>query len=109
MFFPLWKARFEVLGSPFMNMGVSNAFTRGSINLQFDGNLSRGGLVELQMAGDVNLTANVFVGLYGRYFYQELYGSVTGTGPEAGLGPNPYTAFVGQSFGTVGLDVTVIF
>jgi len=109
MFFPWWKARFEVLGSPFMNVSVSNAFQRGSFGLQFDGNLSRGGLVELQMTGDVNLAPNVFVGLHGRYSYQELYGSVSGTGPAAGLGDNPYTAFLGQSFAAVGLDVTVMF
>ncbi|MGO9566506.1 MAG: hypothetical protein ACLP5H_03085 [Desulfomonilaceae bacterium] len=109
MFFPSWKARFEMLGSPFMNMSVSNALQRGSFALQFDGNLYKGGMVELQMAGDVNLAANVLIGLYGRYAYQELYGLSSGTGEAAGLGPSPYTVFVGGSFGTVGLDVTVIF
>ena len=109
MFFPSWKARFEVLGSPFMNVGVSNALQQGAFALQFDGNLYRGGLVELQMAGDVNLTPSVLVGLYGRYAYQELYGSLSGTGEAAGLGPSPYSVFLGQSFGTLGLDVTVIF
>ncbi len=109
MFFPSWKARFEVLGSPFMNMSVSNALQQGGFALQFDGNLYRGGLMELQMAGDVSLTANVLVGLYGRYAYQELYGLSSGTGAAAGLGPSPYTVFVGGSFGTVGVDLTVIF
>jgi hypothetical protein len=109
MFFPSWKARFEVLGSPFMNMSVSNAIQQGGFALQFDGNLYRGGLIELQMAGDVSLTANVLVGLYGRYAYQELYGLSSGTGTAAGLGPSPYTVFVSGSFGTVGVDLTVIF
>jgi hypothetical protein len=109
MFFPSWKARFEVLGSPFMNMSVSNALQRGAFGLQFDGNLYRGGLVELQMSGDVGLSANVLVGLYGRYSYQELNGLSSGTGAAAGLGPSPYTVFVGGTFGTVGVDVTVIF
>jgi hypothetical protein len=109
MFFPSWKARFEVLGSPFMNMSVSNAIQQGGFTLQFDGNLYRGGLIELQMAGDVSLTANVLVGLYGRYAYQELYGLSSGTGAAAGLGPSPYTVFVSGSFGTIGVDLTVIF
>lgn len=109
MFFPWWKARFEVLGSPFMNVGVSNALQQGGFALQFDGNLYRGGLVEFQMAGDVSLTPTVLVGLSGRYAYQELYGSLAGTGAAAGLGPNPLSVFLGQSFGAVGLDVTVIF
>ncbi len=109
MFFPSWKARFEMLGSPFMNMGVSNALQQGGFAFQFDGTLSKGGLVELQMAGDVSLTANVLVGLYGRYSYLELYGESSGTGAAAGLGPSPYDVFVGGSFGTVGLEVTVIF
>jgi len=109
MFFPSWKARFEVLGSPFMNLAVSNALQLGGFARQLDGNLYRGGLVELEMAGDVNLAANVFVGLYGRYSYQELYGSLSGIGPETGIVPNPYSVFMGQSVGTVGLDVTVVF
>jgi len=109
MFFPSWKARFEILGSPFMNMRVSHALQQGALFLQFDGNLYKGGLVELQMAGDVNLTANVLVGLYGRYMYQELYGLSSGTGATAGLGPSPYTVFVGGTFGTIGFDVTVVF
>jgi hypothetical protein len=109
MFFPSWKARFEMLGSPFMNVGVSNSLQQGSFALQLDGNLFRGGLVEVQMAGDVNLSSNVLVGLYGRYAYQELYGSLSGNEAAAGLGPDPISVFLGQSFGTVGLDVTVIF
>lgn len=109
MFFPTWKARFEMLGSPFMNVGVSSALQQGAVALQLDGNLYRGGLVELQMAGDVGLTPNVLVGLYGRYAYQELYGLLSGNGQAVGLGSDPLEVFLGQSFGTVGLDLTVIF
>jgi hypothetical protein len=109
MFFPSWKARFEMLGSPFMNVGVSNAVQQGTFAVQLDGNLFRGGLVEVQMVGDVNLSPNVLVGLYGKYAYQELYGSLSSTEAAAGPGPNPIPVFLGQSFGTVGLDVTVIF
>jgi hypothetical protein len=109
MFFPTWKARFEMLGSPFMNVGVSNALQQGAAVLQLDGNLYRGGLVEVQMSGDVNLTPNVLVGLYGRYAYQELYGLLSDTAQTLGVGANPLEVFLGQSFGTIGLDVTVIF
>jgi hypothetical protein len=109
MFFPSWKARFEMLGSPFMNVGVSNAVQQGTFAVQLDGNLFQGGLVEVQMAGDVSLSPNVLVGLYGKYAYQELYGSLSSTEAAAGPGPNPIPVFLGQSFGTVGLDLTVIF
>ena len=109
MFFPWWKARFEVLGSPFMNMNVSDSIQKGGFALQFDGNLYRGGLVEVQMEGNANLTANVLVGLYSRYAYQELYGSLSGTGTTTNVGLAPYTVFVNQSMATVGLNVTVFF
>ncbi len=109
MIFPLWKARFEVLGSPFMSMNVSDSAQVDSFALQFDGNLYSGGLVEVQMEGNTNITPNVLVGLYSRYAYTELYGSSSGTGTVADVGLAPYTVFVNQSMATVGLNVTVFF
>jgi hypothetical protein len=49
MFFPSWKARFEVL-PPFMNMSVSNAIQQG-VFLSIRGQPLPGGLIELQMVG----------------------------------------------------------
>ena len=109
MIFPLWKARFEVLGSPFMSMNVSDSAEVDNFALSFDGNIYSGGLVEVQMEGNTHITPNVLVGLYSRYEYEELYGSVSGNGTVNDVGVGPYKMFVNQSMATVGLNVTLLF
>ncbi|MBI5249026.1 MAG: hypothetical protein HY912_05980 [Desulfomonile tiedjei] len=77
MFFPLWKARFEVLGSAFMNKKVASRLQYGSSFIDYRGTINQGGLLEFQMEGNVSVTQNLWCGLHAKYTYQELTGDVT--------------------------------
>lgn len=103
MLFPWWKARFEILGSPFMSKSSSLSLRRNALYVQQDVQSTRGGLVELQSEGTVNLYSGVWVGLYGRYHYQELYGKPSD-------GADIATEFVTrEDYASVGLNVTIIY
>ncbi len=77
MLFPWWKARFEVLGSPFMSKRVINNFS-GTLNdanayrASTDGSATKGGLIELQMEGSVGLSPSLFVGANASYTFQTI-------------------------------------
>lgn len=114
MLFPWWKARFEVLGSPFMSKRVINNFS-GTLNgtpigLQTDGSASSGGLIELQMEGSVGLSPTLFVGINACYTFQELYGESTVKSPAAPeLVPVKYRLYTSESLFRVGFDVNILF
>lgn len=106
MMFPWWKARFEILGSPFMTQ--SSVVSMGTqVEQRVEAN--SGGLVEFQMEGTVNIHPNFWVGLYGQYHYQELYGhSEGGTNPPAAWNwADPFYTY--ESFMSVGLNVNVVY
>jgi hypothetical protein len=114
MLFPWWKARFEILGSPFMNKRVLNSFS-GTLNgtpigFDTDGSAKSGGLIEFQMEGSVGLSPTLFMGLNFSYTYQELYGTSTVKSvvvPD--LSPIEYRLFTTESLFRIGFDVNYVF
>ncbi|WP_157212108.1 hypothetical protein [Desulfomonile tiedjei] len=107
MFFPWWKARFEVLGSPFMTRRVSNSLQERGQIIDYSGELSQGGLLEFQMEGNVAVTQNIWCGLHARYLHQELRGDVSGTINDVPTGVRVLS--VADSIVTVGVDFTLLF
>jgi hypothetical protein len=113
MFFPWWKARFEVLGSPFMSKQVTSSTSgtlNGSIGFQTQGKANSGGMIELQMDGSVGLSPVLFLGINACYTYQELYGTSTvrsQASPE--LVPVEYRLYTSESMFRIGFDVNVLF
>jgi len=105
MYFPWWKARFEVLGSPFMSKKVLST-VRGSTRRELEGWADRGGMIEFFMEGTAAIGPVLRVGLHARYTYEELYGWVTkrieGHGEEYKLGFNSRDAILG-------LTLTMVF
>ena len=79
---PTWKARFEVLGSPFMTKKVANTARDQGEYMQLDGNLTQGGFIELQVDGNINVTPNGLMGVYAQYSYEQLKGELTGTSKD---------------------------
>jgi hypothetical protein len=115
MLFPWWKARFEVLGSPFMSKRVTNRFS-GTLNgttpmgLQTDGSASSGGLIEFQMEGSVGFSPTLFLGINACYTFQELYGASTVKSPAAPeLAPVEYRLYTSESVFRIGFDVNILF
>jgi hypothetical protein len=54
---PAWKARFEVIGSPFMSKSITHKAQNQGYYMQLDGNLTKGGLLEFQVEGNVNFAS----------------------------------------------------
>jgi len=109
MFFPWWKARFEILGSPFMTRkSVVSMWQSGTI-LEQQVESRGGGLIELQAEGTVSLAPSIWIGLSGRYHYEELYGeSSGGTTPPAAL--NYAREFYSRdSWVTMGLNLGLVY
>jgi hypothetical protein len=109
MHFPWWKARFEVLGSPFMRKVVSNSLRDRTDSAAFHFNTDRGGMIEFQMEGTVGLSANILCGLSARLTYEELFGRIDWTNSQ---NANPQTPFQGHLIETLaffGLDATLLF
>ena len=110
VFFPWWKARFELIGSRWMTKIVSGSLSNSfnSLMAQYDARATGGGLLELQVEGTASITQNIFAGLHSRYTFQESFGELTRKGflrpPEL-----PLELYMGDSFLLVGVDLTVAF
>lgn len=74
MFFPLWKARFEIIGSPFMLQKVNNTSWQGPNFVDYRAELDDGGLIEIDFEGSAILYSSLRFGLYCHYSYMELEG-----------------------------------
>lgn len=109
MFFPWWKARFEVLGSPFMSRSVSLFMRPDSTAFEQRVELSSGGLIEFQCEGTVNVRPYCWLGLYGRFHYEELYGNSSG-GTTTPVSWNYGDRFYArESFASVGLNFSLVY
>ncbi len=107
MFFPWWKARFEMIGSRWMTKIASGTMTN-SILAQYDARATGGSLLELQVEGTASITQNIFAGLHSRYTFQESFGELIRKGflrpPDL-----PLELYTNDSFLLVGMDLTVAF
>jgi hypothetical protein len=103
MLFPWWKARFELLGSPFMNRHIES---RMGTAFRADGNAGKGGLIEFQMEGSVGLRPSLFLGVNACYSYQEVYGNATA---KFGSLSSDYRLYSSESLFRVGFDVNYLF
>ena len=110
VFFPWWKARFELIGSRWMTKIVSGSLSNSfnSFIAQYEARATGGGLLELQVEGTASITQNIFAGLHSRYTFQESFGEFTRKG---NLRPPdlPLELYMGDSFLLVGVDLTVAF
>jgi hypothetical protein len=102
MFFPAWKARFEVLGSPFMSRRV--AVYQGN-DYTIEGRPTGSGMLEFQFEGSTAVTHNIFLGGNAAYSMQEL----TGTSTITSSTNSQYDLFTSDSIFRVGFDVNIMF
>ncbi len=105
--YPWWKARFEVLGSPFMSKRVSSEmYDDLNRSSSFDGWADNGGMIELLTEGTVAIGSRTRLGVYARYTFVELDGEAT---IVLGSTPYPQQMYVGENFGNLGLNLSLIF
>ena len=112
MFFPWWKARFEVLGSPFMTKKISHTARDSGHYQQLDGTWNKGGFIEFQTEGTVNITPSTWLGLFVRYTYEELRGEAKGTrrSPFTGVHETfPSDFFTLKSMASFGFNFSYVF
>ncbi len=109
MLFPWWRARFEVLGSPFMVEEVAHQLEDGPVFIDYRGKAKGTGLIELRMEGTVHVSPACWVGGFFRYSFQELYGRATGRTTRSTVTGYSRDFYVGQSFVAVGLNAAILF
>jgi hypothetical protein len=106
VFYPWWKARFELRGSPFMTKHISAEVATAPRQVEYRGWADDGGMVEFELEATVMVTTNFRAGVHARYSYQELHGETT---RYDGSGQRYQDVFATESFGLVGLNLTVVF
>lgn len=107
MAFPLWRSRFEILGSFFMRRTVDGRRWNGdSLFLNYSGYGNAGGFVDLRMTGTVRVSQWTSVGLDGRFSYQEVYGRIEGNRHSESVS---YDVLLRQVYGTVGMVFLAVF
>ena len=110
---PAWKARFEVLGSPFMTKKVAHTARDQGYYMQLDGSLTQGGFIEFQMDGNINVTPNGLMGVYAQYSYEQLKGELTGTSKDGRDNDcyltTSYNFYTLKSIWTLGLSGSILF
>jgi hypothetical protein len=110
MFFPWWKARFEVLGSPFMNTSSSIALQRNGVFAEQNVETDEGGLIEFRVEGTVSLLTNFWAGVFACYHHQELYGRSTGRSVTQLIAPaNLNNFYTRESFTSLGLNLGLVY
>jgi len=111
MFFPWWKAKFEIIGSPFMakQIKMTRDFGYDGLFVQYDATARSGGLIEFQIEGTANVSTNVLLGGFFRYSYQELHGDSRASTNISTLYPGPYRVFASDSAATFGLNLTLFY
>ncbi len=114
---PLWKARFEILGSLFMktyasHLVIVNPLVERHV-LQFHGTADNGGLLELQFEGSAGISRNLWCGLYASYSHQELRGPGFLTNTNAVIDDpvrrTNHEIYVCEDFFNVGLNLNLMF
>ena len=109
MLFPLWKARFEILGSPIVVQNVTHELRDGNVFVDYRGQATGTGLIELRMEGTVHLSPAYWFGGFFRYSYQEMYGTATGRRSQSSDTSFDRKMYIGQSFATIGFNATILF
>ncbi len=106
LFYPWWRARFEVMGSPFMSERILTRVRDSGQSADYEGTADSGGLIAFEMEGSAAVSSTMRVGAYARYGYQELYGEYSRTSQGTELSDD---MFVQQHFVTFALNVNIIF
>lgn len=113
MFSPSWKARFELLGSPFMTKKITHTARDQGYYMQLDGNMTNGGFIEFQVEGNIPVTRNTWLGIYTQLTYEGLKGELTGVSVDGNGAstyvPTPYNFYTLKGIWTIGLNCNVLF
>jgi len=108
VFLPWWKARFEVIASPWITKIGSGSVKQTNFFAEYKTRTTGGSLLELQIEGTVYLRQYIFAGLHGRYTFRESVGDFTRIG-NSGAIDGPSSLYTNDSFIFIGLDLTVAF
>jgi len=109
MSFPWWKAKMEVIGSPFMTKLVYFYAKNPNHFMHVDGTWRDGGLLEVALDGSVFVSPSVTLGLSFRYCHEELRGEVRGERSYTRDEVWPYDYYSVQNLAYVGFIAGVIF
>ena len=106
---PFWKARFEVLGSWFMNKIIEQTISQNQATETVNGTGDKGGIIAFQMEGSALIRPNVTLGLHARYGYQEFIGKALVTTSVGGAATGSYKLDYNENVFAFGVNVGVEF
>ncbi len=110
MFFPWWKARFEIVGSPFMKNSSTVSLRQGTVYSEQNVETDKGGLIEFRLEGTVSLHTNIWLGVFACYHFQELSGKSTGRSTQPLVTPaNLNNYYTTESMSSLGLNFNVVY
>jgi hypothetical protein len=110
MCFPWWKARFEVIGSPFMKTSSTISMRQNNIYSEQNVETDTGGLIEFRVEGTVSLHTNLWLGVFACYHFQELTGESTGRSTQPLITPaNLNRYYTTESMASLGLNFNVVY
>jgi len=109
MFFPWWKARFEMIGSPFMTRRSTVSMWQNGTFLEQRVEADKGGLIELIAEGTVGVRPGIWAGLLMRYHYEELYGHSSGGTTQRAALNNAKEFYSQESFVSLGLNLSIVY
>lgn len=109
MYMPWWKARFEVIASPYARTQVIHQMRRGEFFLDHDGFGKKGGYLEFRAEGSMHVNSRMLLGVYAAYRYHELYGTVAVKSNAIGFDASSYDFYMEQSVMSIGLNATLVF
>lgn len=110
---PFWKARFEILGSPFMTKKLSHSARGSGAFMELDGSMTNGGFLEVQAEGSIAIAPNTWLGVFTQGTFEELKGEVWGRSVDGnGAGtyvPSSYNFYAKKGIWLLGLNCSLVF
>jgi hypothetical protein len=106
MYYPWWKARFEIMGSPFMTEKV---VSRVSGIYSAEGSGKGCGLIEFRIEGTAGVTRNTFIGVNAIYSFKEVYGYTHFKNTPGLSSDTDYDLYSSHNLFRIGLEATVLY
>ena len=107
MAYPGWRSTFEFLTSRFIYKTINGSLSQLNNLYQYQCSAQDGVLLEARVQGMTNITSNLFLGLYGRYTFQDVAGVFEAVSGSSVAGP--VSVHVVENALTLQLQLTLFF
>ena len=107
MGYPGWRSTWQFLASRFVSKEISGWVKQPNDYGEYHCAAQGGVLIEARVQGLTNITSNLFLGLYGRYTFQDVAGVFEAVSKSSVAGP--VSVHVVENALTLQLQLTLFF